>query len=197
MVHRLPPLGAGECAHCRRCRSVIHDPRRGRAANGRASTLALSALVLFAPAVTLPIMEIERFGNLREASIWSGSLALLREGELFVGAVVFLCSLVIPVVKLVGILALSGGARWLSRSKRAATYRAIEVAGRWGMLDVLLMAVLVAWLKIGDLVEVRPGPAVWAFTACVLLSLAASACFDPHALWLRDDPDAAPAASST
>ncbi len=198
MVHRLPALAAEEVASCRRCRSVIHAPGRGRVGNERARALALAALVLFPAAVTLPIMKIERFGHMNEASIWSGSLSLLQDGELLVGAVVFLCSMVIPLSKLFGILFLTGGGRFLSRAKRATTYHWIELAGRWGMLDVLLVAVVVAWLKVGDLVEVRPGPAAISFTACVVLSLLASACFDPHALWLRASPDGAvPVPSST
>lgn len=54
------------------------------------------------------------------------------------------------------------------------------------MVDVLLVAVLVAMVKLGDLVEVTPGPGVAAFTAVVLLSLIASALFDPHAIWEDD-----------
>jgi len=101
---------------------------------------------------------------------------------------VFLCSLVIPLLKLGGILILTSRRPMFSRRHRASTYRMIERAGRWGMLDVLLISVVVAWLKMGDLVEVRPGPAAWTFTGCVLLSLLASTSFDPHALWLRPEP---------
>jgi paraquat-inducible protein A len=51
------------------------------------------------------------------------------------------------------------------------------------MLDVMLVAVLVAFVKLGDLVDIHPGPGVVAFTTCVVLSLLASACFDPHCIW--------------
>jgi paraquat-inducible protein A len=119
------------------------------------------------------------------ASIWSGSFGLLREGELFVGSVVLLCSVVLPLAKLVGLVVLCTSERF-SRRHKARFYHAVELAGRWGMLDVLLIAVVVAWVKIGDLVEVRPGPAALAFTVCVLLSLVASARFDPHSLWQSD-----------
>ena len=59
----------------------------------------------------------------------------------------------------------------------------IEFIGRWGMVDVLLVAVLVAVVKLGDLVEVTPGPGVVVFGGVVILSLIASAMFDPHAIW--------------
>jgi paraquat-inducible protein A len=144
---------------------------------------ALSALILFPVAVSLPIMEIERFGHRSEASIWAGSVGLLRHGEFLVGAVVLVCSILLPVTKLLGLTVLVWGARRMQRRHLAWTYRWIEWTGRWGMLDVLLIAVVVAWVKVGDLVEVRPGPAALAFTVCVLASLAASASFDPHAHW--------------
>ena len=66
---------------------------------------------------------------------------------------------------------------------RALTYRLVEWTGRWGMLDVLLVAILLAVLKLGDMVEVSVGPGLLAFTSCVGLSLIAAASFDPHSLW--------------
>ena len=164
--------------------------RRG---NVHAFTAALAALALYPLAVGLPIMRLERFGHVTDASIWSGSLGLLREGELFVGGIVLLCSVVLPLVKLLGLAILCTSERVSSRH-RAIFYRAIETAGRWGMLDVLLVAVVVAWVKVGDLVEVTTGPAALAFTFCVLLSLVASARFDPHSIWVENLPDPTPPA---
>ncbi len=74
----------------------------------------------------------------------------------------------------------------LRREHRAITYRIVEFTGRWGMLDVLLVAVLIAALKIGDIVEVTAGPAALTFTLCVVLSLLSTAAFDPHGLWPLD-----------
>ena len=61
------------------------------------------------------------------------------------------------------------------------------------MLDVLLIAVVVAWVKVGDLVEVTPGPATLTFTLVVLFSLLASAWFDPHSIWDEDQSEESPA----
>lgn len=190
LVHRLPALGEGEVARCRRCRSLVHDPRAAARSNGRARALALAALVLLPAALGLPVLRIERFGALSDASVWSGARALLADGQWLVGAVVIVCSVVVPPLKLAGIVLLTTRLPWPSRGGRAATWRAIEWAGRWGMLDVLLVALMVAWLKIGELVEVRAGPGAVAFACCVLLSLLSSACFDPRAVWLRRRPAA-------
>jgi len=161
----------------------------------RTRALASAGLVLYPLAISLPVMHVERFGQTNEASVWTGSLSLLREGEILVGLVVLSCSIVLPLLKLVGLLVVTSAGTGLSRARRALVYRLIEWTGRWGMLDVLLIALVVAWLKVGDVLEVTAGPGVIIFTACVLLSLGASASFDPHALWEEEEPSRGPAAN--
>jgi len=187
LVQELPDLPAEARAMCARCGVVVWDPARRSGSQRRTAGAALAALILYPFAITLPIMSLERFGHSSEASIWTGSVGLLAKGEIFVGAVVLLCSVALPLAKLSGLLALTLGRRRFTKKSRGRMYRWIEWTGRWGMLDVLLVAVVVAWIKIGDLVDVRPGPAALAFTLCVLLSLLASAWFDPHALWDEDE----------
>jgi paraquat-inducible protein A len=145
--------------------------------------------MLYPPAICLPILRLERLGQSSESSVWGGSVGLLADGELLVGGVVFLCSVVLPLCKLVLLFLLSLAPACLSRPRRAGTWRALELVGRWGMLDVLLVAVVVAWLKLGDLVQVTPGPAALLFASCVLASLLASAWFDPHALWSEQEAE--------
>ncbi len=129
------------------------------------------------------MLRIERFGYLHEASILEGTASLLASGHVLVGVIVLLCSVIFPLGKLVALLILSAGGLQMKHRQRAFTYHLVEWTGRWGMLDVLLVAILVAALKVGDLVEVSAGPAALAFAAVVVLSLAGSAFFDPHSLW--------------
>jgi paraquat-inducible protein A len=138
-------------------------------------------------AMTLPVMSVERFGHRHEAGILEGTTQLLAGGHFLIGLVVLVCSVVIPLLKLLALLGLSTGGGFLIHEHRALTYHLVEWTGRWGMLDVLLVALLVAFMKLGDLVEVHPGPGAAAFLSVVLLSLLAAAAFDPHRLW-----DAAP-----
>jgi len=100
---------------------------------------------------------------------------------------VFLCSVLLPFSKMLALLGLSSYPKRLDLRQRAWVWRAIEWTGCWGMLDVLLVAVVVAWVKFGDIAEVRPGPGTIAFTGCVLLNLLASAWFDPHSLWDEEE----------
>ena len=105
------------------------------------------------------------------------------------GRIVNACSVVLPLGKLVILLVLSASGFRMRSEHRAISYRIVEWTGRWGMLDVLLVAVLVAAVKIGDFVVVTAGPAALAFTCCVVLSLAATASFDPHSLWQTEEMD--------
>lgn len=136
------------------------------------------------------MMRIEQFGHVSASSILDGTATLLSEGHWFVGIVVLMCSIVLPIAKLLGLLALSVVGMRMGHVTRARTHRFIEFTGRWGMLDILAVAVLVAAVKLGASVELTAGPGAIAFTVVVILSLVASAVFDPHAFW--DDPVNAP-----
>ncbi|MFT5049272.1 MAG: paraquat-inducible protein A [Chlamydiales bacterium] len=186
LVQKIPALAPKQLARCSRCGSTLVHPGRQRNSNRLCASAALASLLIFPLAISLPIMTIERFGHAHDASIWTGGIELLAGGEIAVGLVVLLCSIVIPLFKLVGLLLITSRRSWLSRHHKASTYHLIEWAGRWGMLDVLLIALLVAWIKVGDLVEVTVGPAALAFTLCVLLSLVATSAFHPHAVWDDD-----------
>jgi paraquat-inducible protein A len=149
------------------------------------AAVALASLILYPLAVTLPVLKVQQMGHRTESSILEGIATLLADGQILVGLIVLVCSVIFPLTKLIALLMMSlGGARWLSRSHHKAwVYHLIEWTGRWGMLDVLLVAILVAALKLGNMVEVTAGPGALAFGACVVLSLIASAIFDPHSLW--------------
>jgi paraquat-inducible protein A len=155
--------------------------------NRRTTAFAFAGLVLYPVAISLPMIRVEQFGHHNDASILEGTATLLSGGHVLVGVVVLLCSIVLPLGKLLSLLVLSAGGLMMRREHRALTYHVVEFTGRWGMLDVLLVAILVAVLKLGDMVEVSAGPAALAFTACVVLSLLASSAFDPHSLWADAD----------
>lgn len=145
-----------------------------------------ASLICYPLGVLLPVMRLEKMGHVHESSILAGGLDLLTHGQVAVGLVVLLCSVVIPLLKLLGLgvlLTKQHTRKRRSVRQRARLYQAVELAGRWGMVDVLLVAVVVAALKLGDLVNVAPGPGLTAFAAFVVLSLLATACFDPHAIW--------------
>lgn len=153
----------------------------------RSAAFAFAALILYPPAMLLPVIEIERMGHRSEATIWSGVVDLLSEGSVVVALIVLLCSIVIPLIKIGATFMICSGELFLHHRHRAMTYRALEWIGRWGMVDVLLVALLVAAVKLGSWLSVHPGPGAAAFAGVVVLSLLASAAFDPEAIWEEGD----------
>lgn len=178
LVQRLPAEALPTRCTCARCAVALevwwHDPRL-------ATALALTSLILFIPAILLPMMRLETLGHATEASILDGVTHMLGHGEIFVGLVILIFSLILPPLKLLALLLVS--TRILPAGGRARVSRWVEVLGRWGMLDVLVVAVLIAFFKLGDTVQIRPGPGLFLFAACVLLSLLASSCLHPPSLW--------------
>ena len=184
VVDRLPP---GTAAECIRCGSFI----AAGASAGRlevTAALSLAALVLYVPANIYPIMKMYLHGAYSESTVWDGVVALMSHNEWAVAAIVFLASMVIPLVKLAGLLSLVVTARiGRGRRLRARTqlYKLIDAIGPWAMLDVFLLAVLVALVKLSTWAKILPGPGLIAFSMVVVLTMLASAAFDPKLIWER------------
>ena len=181
-IHRLPVLEPSQVAACVRCGARFTNPHEADRTALQTAASALGAFILFWPAILLPILEIERLGLRHEASLVSGIWDMLRHGEWFVGTVVFLFSVVFPLLKIALLLELSL-LRLMHHRHRAFTYRLMENTGRWSMMDVMLLAFLVMLVKLGGVVAFHVGPAVFAFAGCVMLSLVASVSFNPHQIW--------------
>jgi paraquat-inducible protein A len=178
------PLPAGKRAECPRCGSTVTEGPRGNLT--LTAALALAALILYVPANIYPILRMHFYGAYSENTVWEGVMSLADQNEYFVALIVFMASIVIPVLKLTGLLYLVITARFgLGRRLRGRTriYRLIDVIGPWAMLDVFLLAVMVSLVKLGQIATILPGPGLIAFTAVVVLTMFASASFDPRAIW--------------
>ena len=157
----------------------MHAPR------GIQRTLAFSiaALILFIPANMLPILSLSKLGYKTQSTIWSGTVELWNDGTQGIAILVLLCSIVIPLAKIFGLFFLC--LTWKTRSSKSNTtlVRCIEVIGRWSMLDVFLVAILVALVKLGSIATIHPEPGIIAFACVVVLTMIASANFDARLLW--------------
>ena len=182
-----PPSTTGTAAECARCGDVILQRRRGSLE--LTAALALAALILYVPANLYPILRMNLRGVYSESTVWDGVVSLAHANQWLVAAVVFLASMVIPVLKLAGLFFLVISSRLrLGRRLRGRTriYKFIDRIGPWAMLDVFLLAVLVALVKLGTWATVLPGPGLIAFAAVVVLTMLASASFDPRLIWQRE-----------
>ena len=182
LEQRVPTLHHGDVARCPRCGHRVAGRTDGDRVS--AAALALGALILLVPANLLPILEIEYLGRVRSNTVWSGCVALWDEGMGVVAVIVFLASMAIPFLKLAAIFllaSLDGTGRAIAM--RAGLLRFVESIGRWSMLDVFLLAILVALVKLGSLSSARPGTGLFFFAGVVVLTMFASAAFDPRAMW--------------
>lgn len=180
LIQQLIPHQVNEQLIC--CRCQVPLPHCQDQGNEYTALLATSALFLYLPAILLPLLHIERLGQASESSLLVGVWHLLLAGDWLVGTIILLFSVLLPPIKLLALLFSSQGQR-LAHRHRALIYRLVEWVGRWGMLDVMLVAILVAFVKLGDLVSISAGPGLLAFTAMVLFSLLASVLFNPYCLW--------------
>jgi paraquat-inducible protein A len=177
-------LAPGAVAECARCGSRLAEGPHGSLQ--RTAALALAALVLYVPANVYPIMRMHFHGAYTESTVWDGVVKLADLGQWFVAVVVFLASIVVPVMKLTGLLYLVATVRFGVGRRlrdRARIYRFIDVIGPWAMLDVFLLAALVGLVQLGQLATVLPGPGLIAFAAVVVLTMLATASFDPKTIW--------------
>jgi paraquat-inducible protein A len=151
-----------------------------------ATALALAAAVMLVPANLLPVLTTDTSGRERDDTILSGAIELWRHGLGAISVIVITASIVIPILKLVGlgwiILSVRRGppknARRLTR-----IYVALDFIGRWSMLDVFLAAFLTGLVQFGALTSVEARSGIVAFAAAVVLTVLATQAFDPREIW--------------
>ena len=186
LVQRIDALQPGTVAQCCRCGAVV--ARHASRSLVRTAAFSLAALILYVPANVYPILKMQLHGTYSENTVWEGCVSLIRNDQWLVGVIVFLASILIPLLKLLGLftLVVTAGSDRL-RAERSWIHRTIALIGPWAMLDVFLLAVLVALVKLGALATIRPGPGLLAFTSVVVLTTLASASFDPALVWRARD----------
>lgn len=176
--------------HCPRC----HAPMHMRASNSLSRTWAMliTAAILYVPANVLPIMTVTYFGAGEPDTIMSGIILLLQLGSYPIAAVIFIASILVPLLKMVAllILLLSVHLKWaLDDRQRTRMYRVVELVGRWSMLDMFVIALLVALVNFGSLAQIVSGPGATAFGSVVVLTMLAATTFDARLIWDKEVTD--------
>lgn len=170
-------------AVCGRCGAALHLRKPGSLQRSLALTVA--AVFLYLPANLLPIMTTESLTEGAEANTIIGGVILFwQTGAYPVAVIIFIASIVIPILKILAIFGLCFAAR-SNRRPIAATrvYRMTELVGRWSMVDVFVVAILVSVVQLGSLLSIKPGPAAVAFAGVVILTMLAAHTFDQRLIW--------------
>ncbi|MBZ9538261.1 PqiA/YebS family transporter subunit [Modicisalibacter tunisiensis] len=186
LVNRLDEQGNGRC---RRCGEHLH----ARLPNSLQRTWALiiAASFMYLPANLYPIMVTTHLGEAHPSTIIGGVVQLWQMGSYPVALVIFIASVLVPVGKLLALGWLCFALRHRAgrfRMTRTRLYRLTELIGRWSMVDVFVVAILVALIRAGALMSITPGPAALAFAAVVVLTMLAAISFDPRLLWQAPRP---------
>ncbi|QTP54944.1 paraquat-inducible protein A [Billgrantia sulfidoxydans] len=195
LVNRLEAGGGG---YCRRCGERLHA-RLPHSLQRTWALLAASAL-MYIPANVYPIMTTTSLGHSDPSTIIGGVVELIQMGSWPVAAVIFMASVIVPVGKLVALAWLClvvKRSSELNASHRTWLYRLTEFIGRWSMVDVFVVAILVALIRAGSLMSITPGPAALAFAAVVVLTMLAAMTFDPRLIWDTPLPRDRPATQGT
>lgn len=173
------------------CPQCGHRDRRATIRSARLSLVfSLTALIFYIPANMFPFMTIELYGNRNSSTIWSGIVSLMEQRSYAIALVVFLASILIPIVKLLILFYLALASTNGHRSRfKMNLYHFVEAIGRWSMLDIFLLAILVAMVKLGNWTSVQPEMGAAMFALVVIFTMMASAYFDPRILWERKNEE--------
>jgi len=182
LLHRIHPLRYGERAKCSRCGAGLWAKKR----DGFEHTIILTvtSLILFILANVFPFMTFELHGRVQTSHLSTGVVEFFDRGMWELGLLVLAASILFPALKILGMLYVLVPLEMNRRPWKAApVFRVVAQFQTWAMMDVYLLGVIVAVIKLADLATLVPGVAIYSFAALILTLAAADSALDPHAVW--------------
>jgi paraquat-inducible protein A len=184
LVQRLPSLGPGVSARCPRCDFEL--ARERESSLQRTLALGVGAAILFVIANSFPMLGLSVVGRSAETTVFGGAMHLWNDGREIVAVLVLFTVIIAPALQIGFVIAIALAAH-LSRVPRwaGALLRHQPLTRTWSMIEVMLLGVLVALVKIAELAHVIPGIALFALGALTFVLAAVQAAFDPREVWER------------
>jgi paraquat-inducible protein A len=184
LLHRLGQVPEGGKARCRRCGGVLRkSPRNGLE---RTLALALAAAVLFVVAQSFPFLSFEMKGRETQTTLLSGVVDLYQQGKAEIAALVMLTIALAPLGQIALLLWVLAPLRWNRVPWQLPhAFRLLRHAQSWSMMEVFMIGILVALVKLMGMASIVPGLALGAFVLLMLVLSGAVASFDPEAVWER------------
>ncbi len=188
ICHKLIPITEPKSLQCPRCYTMVHP----RTPNSITQTWALliTGMILFIPANILPVMSLTKGGVVRTDTIISGILNLYHIGMGPIATIVFIASIAVPLFKMMTLafILLSVQLQWrISAVTRLKMYQLIEFIGRWSMLDIFVISILLAIVKFNNIASVVVEPAALVFASVVIVTMFATMRFDSRLIWDNTD----------
>jgi paraquat-inducible protein A len=192
LLCREPAAAGHHSMRCPRCGAVLHHRKPNSLA--RTWALVLAAFVFYIPANLLPITKVTSLGAVQSDTIMSGVIYFIHSGMWPIALVIFVASVAVPLLKLLiltGLLiSVNCKSTWRPRD-RTRLYRITEAVGRWSMVDIYVVTILVALVNLGALATIEAGPGAVFFGAVVVITMFAAMSFDPRLIWdvkeIRDE----------
>jgi paraquat-inducible protein A len=169
---------------CPRCQATLHS--RKTKSVSRTWALVMAAAILYFPANIFPVTVTSAPGHEQADTILSGVIYFLFSGSWHIALVIFVASILIPLMKLIILVYLLISVHRKSTWKpkdRTRLYRITEVVGRWSMVDVFVVTILVSLVQLEPLANIAAGPGVGYFSAVVVITMLAAKSFDPRLIW--------------
>ena len=184
LIHRIGPHEEGTSGRCSRCGALLFNTKRNSIERSLALTAA--AVVLMIVANTFPFLGFDMQGRETETTLFSGVQQLFDEDMRTLGILVFVTAILAPSLQLALLLYVLVPIYLGDTPKHlAVAFRALRRVQPWSMMEVFLIAILVALVKLADTARVVPGLAIWTFAALILVLAAATVSLDPRAVWRR------------
>lgn len=183
-VVRLAAVPRTHSQRCSRCFSVI-QARKPKSLS-RTWAWVITGFILLFPANLLPVMTVVYLGSGSPDTIMSGVMHLVEEGMYPIALLVFVASVFVPIVKLLGLITLLVVVQCqlpLSAKQCTVLYRMIEFIGRWSMLDLFMISILVTLVDLGAVASITAGAGATAFASVVVATMLAAHTFDPRLIW--------------
>lgn len=182
LIHKIVLLAHGQSARCTRCGAVLY--RQKRDSVERSLTLTITGLILFVLSNAFHFMTIEIEGRVQHNTLISGSVHFWTSGFEGLAILVFLVGVMLPLLTLLGMLYILLPIK-LDREPPvlAPAFRFVNALRPWAMMEVYMLGVLVALVKLADFATVIPGISLYAFAALIIVTAAASAALDPRIVW--------------
>ena len=175
----LPPGGTAKCI---RCGAVLY--RRKRNSLDRVLALTAAGLILFIIANVYPFLTFRLEAQIQETNLITGVIELYQQGMWIVAGVVMLTTIVMPLLELTGMLLVLLPLKLRRRPwKLALLFRTIRSFRPWGMMEVFMIGILVAVVKLVKMASIIPGTALYAFMILIFILAASAASLDPHIVW--------------
>ncbi|PHQ66370.1 MAG: paraquat-inducible membrane protein A [Sneathiella sp.] len=171
-------------AHCPRCDARLHS-RKPNSLN-RTLALLIAAAIFYVPANIYPVLTLVSFGKATTNTIMGGVIELAQGGQWTIAVIVFVASVLVPIFKIVALLFLVLSVRMKKTRalrQRSVLYRFTEFVGRWSMIDIFMISILIALVKLQSIATVTAGPGAIAFAAVVIITMFAAMAFDPRLIW--------------